>query len=47
MALINAAVSSTTSSDLIANFESIASKNPSHVIAMIGTNDARRHGPGS
>ena len=45
--LINAAVSSTTSSDLIANFESIASKNPSHVIAMIGTNDARRHGRGA
>jgi lysophospholipase L1-like esterase len=46
-ALINAAISSTTSSDLIANFESIVSKNPSHVIAMIGTNDARRHGRGA
>ncbi len=46
-AVINAAVSSITTSDLIANFDSIASKNPSHVIAMIGTNDARRHGPGA
>jgi acyl-CoA thioesterase I len=44
-AVINAAVSSITSSDLIANFEPIALKNPSHVIVMIGTNDARRHGP--
>jgi lysophospholipase L1-like esterase len=46
-AVINAAVSSNTTSDLIANFELIVSKNPSHVIAMIGTNDARRHGAGA
>jgi lysophospholipase L1-like esterase len=46
-AVINAGVSSYTSSDLIANFGSILSANPSYVIAMIGTNDARRHGPGT
>ena len=45
--VINAAISSVTTSDLIANFESVVSRNPSHVIAMIGTNDARRHGQGA
>jgi lysophospholipase L1-like esterase len=42
--VINAGVSSYTTSDLIANFDSIVSRDPSYVIAMIGTNDARRHG---
>ena len=45
--IVNAAISSITTSDLIANFEPVVSKNPSHVIAMIGTNDARRHGLGA
>lgn len=47
VAVTNAAVSSSTTSDLISGFEPIMSNNPTHVIAMIGSNDARRHGTGS
>ncbi len=42
---INAAVSADTSADLIARFHLIAAHHPNWLLVMIGTNDARRHGP--
>jgi lysophospholipase L1-like esterase len=44
--LINAGVSGDTTADLIARFNTIAGHRPDWIITMIGTNDARRHGPG-
>jgi lysophospholipase L1-like esterase len=44
--VINASVSGDTSADLIARSSLIAAQRPQWVIAMIGVNDARRHGPG-
>jgi acyl-CoA thioesterase I len=43
---VNASVSGVTTADLIARLHDIAAHEPSWVIAMIGTNDARRHGSG-
>jgi len=42
---VNAAVSADTSADLIARFHLIAAHQPNWLLIMIGTNDARRHGP--
>ncbi len=42
---VNAAVSADTSADLIARFQLITAYQPNWLLMMIGTNDARRHGP--
>jgi lysophospholipase L1-like esterase len=43
--LINLAVSASTTSELIAMFDLVVRAHPTWVLQLIGTNDARHHGP--
>jgi acyl-CoA thioesterase-1 len=43
--VVNAGLSGDTSAHLLSRFTAVAAKQPDWLIVMIGTNDARRHGP--
>jgi lysophospholipase L1-like esterase len=43
-AMVNLGVSGNTTADVIERFDLLEAARPSHVLLMLGTNDARRHG---
>ena len=45
--LVNLGVSGNTTADVLERFDLLAAAHPTHVLLMLGTNDARAHGRGS